>query len=617
MNLSKILKLLGRSLKILLISLGALFLIALIVFLINLNSWSALVKSSLAAKQNLETGWQSLLNQDLVKAETESKMAKENFNQALLAVNKIEKNNPFFKLKTTKNQLTDLKKFITSGQLLAISFKQSTDFFININDSIRIVNRDKALSLEEKAMILEIALNSDSIINEIKDNLNLAVNKFQSVKNSLFLFPFKRQINLLAVRLDQGQILVNRSLPILPLLPTLGGWPEPSRFLILFQNNDELRPTGGFIGSYATLEIANLGQDIDMQTGDIYHLDKPSIEHLETIPPEPISKYMGLKKWYLRDANWSPDWPTAAHFIEWLFYQESYWAGLDFNDLDGIIAITPDLVADLIELTGPINLEGEIYTADNLQKLLQYQTGVGYREEDIAAWDRKDIINDLALILKDRLQNIKANQLPDIITILDKAIIRKDLLTYFTDPQNQLIAKKLKTDGQIKKTNSDYLMIVDANLAAFKTDAVVIKNWQYEIENTQPGLVAKLSLTYQHQGGFDWRTTRYRSYTRVLSPLGSQLLSIEEASDLKTEEDISLNKTIFGFFLSVEPGQTKTIKLSYLLPSKIKDQIENKEYELYLQRQPGSRINSFNFIYNNFILKKDLESDKVLRIFSE
>jgi len=76
-----------------------------------------------------------------------------------------------------------------------------------------------------------------------------------------------------------------------------------------------------------------------------------------------------------------------------------------------------------------------------------------------------------------------------------------------------------------------------------------------------------------------------------------------------------LDKTIFGFFFSVEPGQSKTIELSYLLPNYILEKSQKEGiYQLYLQRQPGSRINSFNWQYNETILTDDLESDKVLRI---
>lgn len=606
-----------KIIKIISLSLLSLFLILLFLFLINIRAWQTITKNSLAAKNNLELGLEYLLNRNLSKAQNEIQIAKSYIDHSLLSVNRIKKNNPLYRITIINRQINDLKYLLTSTKLITIALEQSIEFFETVDKKVTIIEREEPFSIQEKITILDIALTSQAKLNEIKDNFDLAFSYFEIAKNNYFLNRFNQPLKELELNLNQASLLINNTIPVVPLLPVLGGWPETSRFLILFQNNDELRPTGGFLGSYATFKITNLGENIDMQTGDIYHLDMPSINYLETIPPEPISKYMGLKKWYLRDANWSPDWPRAANFIEWLFYQESSYAGLDFSDLDGIIAVTPDLIADLIALTGDINLNGEIYTSDNLHKLLQYQTGVGYREEDISSWDRKDIINDLALILKERLQNIEANKLPEIVEIIDKAIVRRDLLIYFTDPNNQKIAKEIGVDGSIKKTNSDYLMIVDANLAAFKTDAVMIKDWQYNLSEKDGDLIVNLSLSYKHEGGFDWRTTRYRSYTRVLSPFGSKFISLNNADDLNIEDNIGLDKTIFGFFLSVEPGQSKTIELSYKLPNEIKKQLINEKYKLYVQRQAGSRINSFVFNYNNLTLTKNLESDKVIRIFSE
>jgi len=511
----KILKSIFFTFKILFISLTSLLLIILILFLININSWQSLFKNTVSAKNNLEQSLNYLLEEDIERSLNKSNLAKENFDESIIAIRQIKNTNPLFKIKEAKNQLNDLEKIIVSGKIISLTLNQSANLFKEINQTVSVTNRKEALSFSEKKELIEISFNLEPSLKEIKENLDLVLLNLEELKGSLILYPFKKSLNKLDENIKDLEIVTNRALPIIKLLPVLSGYPEPSRFLLLFQNNDELRPTGGFIGSYATLEVANIAEDIDMQAGDIYHLDMPSIDHLKTVPPEPISKYMRVKKWYLRDSNWSPDWPSSATFIEWLFYQESKHANLDFNDLNGIIAITPNLVAQLLNLTGPINLNGEVYTAENLQKLLQYQTGVAYQEEDIASWDRKDVINDLALILKDRLQKISGQKILELIKILDEAIIKKDVLIYFTDPNNQLLAKELEASGEIKKVDHDYLMIVDANLAAFKTDAVMIKDWNYQLKNTPEGIIANLKLNYRHQGGFDWRTTRYRSYTRV------------------------------------------------------------------------------------------------------
>ncbi len=604
-----------KSLKIISIILGSLFVLALILFLVNINSWRSLTINTLNARDNINSGLHSLLEADIDKANQQAIDASNDFRNAYLALEKIEDTNFVYRLPFFKAEMNNLKNIIETGKILSSSFISVTDLSYQVQESVNLFSRDQSLSFEEKERLIALAYEFEPELAGLKANIDLALYNLKYVDNSLFILPFKDEILQLKKQLEDAEIMLARGLPILRLLPTLSGWPESSRFLVLFQNNDELRPTGGFIGSLATLEISRFGENIDMQASDVYHYDMPSINYLENSPPEPIAKYMGLKNWYLRDSNWSPDFPRSAQFIEELFYEESYYADKEFTDLDAIFAITPQLVANIIDLTGPVELDGKVYDAENLQTLLQYETGIGYRDEDIASWDRKDIIQDISLILKERLRNLNSVQIIELVNIINQAINSKDLQSYFTDPQNQLVAERLNSDGAIKSVNHDYLMVVDANLAAFKTDAVMIKDWTYEIKQENDNLVAYLYLNYEHRGGFDWRTTRYQSYTRVLTPKGSELLSIENARDLQVEDDNDLDKTVIGFFFSVEPQQSKEIRISYQLPSRIKNQLENNNYQLYLQRQAGSRINSFNFQFlNQPLLTKDLKSDKLIRI---
>ncbi len=628
--------------KFLLITVLVAIVALVIILLTTFKNWQAFAQSAYSGKQNLEQAISYLGDKELTLAQISAKAADINFQQSLNNLENIRYRNPLLKLKWAQNQLLDLERTVAVGQILSVTLDRGVGLFKEAEDLNlqKESGDDLVLNQAQSAKIITWLFELEPELIGIKANLDLALYNLENIGQNGILWPIKDQLTTVKEKVAEAHLIADRALPILRLLPVLGGWPEESRFLVLFQNNDELRPTGGFLGSYATIRIANLGNQLEMKTDDTYHLDMPSIPYLETVPPDPISKYMSVKKWYLRDANWSPDWPQSAIFIEDLFYQESRYANQEFPDLTGIIAVTPDLVANLISLTGPINLDGELYTADNLQKLLQYQTGVAYIEENISSWDRKNIINDLATIIKDKLKSLPATKLPDLIAILDQAIKRKDVLMYFTSPQAQALAINLQADGAIKKPISDYLMVVDANLAAFKTDAVVEKTWSYQVDDQGENLLAKLTLNYNHQGGFDWRTTRYRSYTRVLTPLGSRLISlqglIQSQADLTVLDDQALEKTIFGFFLSVEPGTSKTITLTYQLPADLQTNIKNdQEYQLSLQRQPGSRIKAFNFAFNtsdqiipteinNFflsnnqqqaLLTSDLENDKLIRIF--
>jgi hypothetical protein len=139
-------------------------------------------------------------------------------------------------------------------------------------------------------------------------------------------------------------------------------------------------------------------------------------------------------------------------------------------------------------------------------------------------------------------------------------------------------------------------MAVDANLAALKTDAVINRSLDYIVQETADGLVAKVKINYANQGGFTWKTTRYRTFTRIYVPKGSQLIKVAGFSD-DQESVVSgeeLNKTYFGAFIEIEPGKIGGLSFEYKLPYNLYALYKKGEYSLLLQKQPGTKIGQIN-----------------------
>jgi len=132
------------------------------------------------------------------------------------------------------------------------------------------------------------------------ENLKLLSNVFFKEKDNVFL----NNINFLSQILKLAQ-------PLNEYLFDIAGYNGSQRYLLLFQNNSELRPTGGFIGTYGILEIAN-GQIKEFFVDDIYHLDSQVINKLNNQIPAPLEKYLNVKEWYMRDCNWDPDFSFSA-----------------------------------------------------------------------------------------------------------------------------------------------------------------------------------------------------------------------------------------------------------------------------------------------------------------
>lgn len=595
----------------------AIAIFVLIIFSGNmlLSSFRA-YKNALAGKENLTEAVRLIGERNFSEAGKFSEKAESDF---ILAIGNLEVAKGGFLsslLSPLSSQFDDYEYLVKTGEILSrasgqgVSIGEELNSFFSDQSELSFSN----LSQEDKSKILKLIYESGPELNGLKANLDLAFVNLEKVRFRGLLWFFRDKIIKLKDQLVKGENLVSEVMPFVEMLPPLTGYPDKATFLVLLQNNDELRPTGGFLGTYGILEMKN-GDIARFDTHDIYHLDMPVKDKISVIPPEPIKRYLGADKWFMRDSNWSPDWPTSAKKISWFYEKEN--ALLPPQDqvnnfsekFDGVIAITPKFITDLLEITGPIFIDGEEYNKDNFQELLQYKVEAGYIQLGISSWQRKEVIGEIYKELKIRLLDLSFWHWQEIISVFSEDILEKDILLFFQDEQLQDLAKGLGWTGEVKETSGDYLMVVDANLAAMKTDAVMNKSIDYKVEQIDGNLVAKVKINYAHNGGFDWRTTRYRTYTRVYVPNGSELIRTEGTSDdgYGVETYKELGKTFFGGFISVEPGQIGSLYLEYKLPENIVKSAEKGQYELYIQKQPGRETEE---------LTVDLKFQNELRLYS-
>ena len=159
--------------------------------------------------------------------------------------------------------------------------------------------------------------------------------------------------------------------------------------------------------------------------------------------------------------------------------------------------------------------------------------------------------------------------------------------------------------AETKNPSGDYLMVVDANLSSLKTDPAVDRTIRWKMIPNGNGYRATVTVHYNHRGTFDWKTTRYRSYTRIYVPRGATLVSSRGALDHdrpKTSGAFAvgeeLGKTVFGAFISVEPGELYDLEVTYDLPANLVDQIRQKRYTAMIQKQSGTVGHAYEVDFN-------------------
>lgn len=398
--------------------------------------------------------------------------------------------------------------------------------------------------------------------------------------------PLKQQFPIITQALDQA-------IPATHLIPPILGYPKAKTYLFLLQNNTELRPGGGFIGTYGLMKVSS-GEIISLKTDNSYNLDEAAKGLPVIQPPDAIRKYLKQNAWYFRDSNWSPDFPTSADQTLFFYQREG-----GNRNVDGVLAITPTTIAALLKLVGPIKVGEAEFTSENLVDKLQTYVEQGYKQAGQSESDRKDIIGLMTTELVDRLMKLPVSKWKDVFLILSQQLSEKQVLLYMKDQAVQGLLVDQNWGGAMNsEKGTDSLMVVDANLASLKTDVVMQRSYNYSVTLDGDRPTATLTITYKHTGKFDWRTSlrisRYNTFVRVYVPNGAELLSSsgsQRQEQSNAEGTVSttteLGKTVFSTFKSIEPGTESTLKLTYRLPASVMEKVSSDGYRLAWQKQAG------------------------------
>lgn len=467
------------------------------------------------------------------------------------------------------------------------------------------------------------------VLTELKTAERLA----QSINSPFLPAEIKEQLASVRASLPKARASLQKFSEQSATYLYLLGAQQDRQYLILFANNDELRPTGGFIG---TLGLVNVDrgrvENIDVQS--VYDPDGQLQEFIA--PPAPLQSI--VNRWYLRDANWFVDYSVNARKIADLFEKEGG------PTVDGVILMTPDVIARLLAITGPIKVPGYdvAVSADNFVIVTQGQVTYGYDKE---LNKPKQFLADLTPILLNKLfagsGEASASAALDsklkVISALSEALQAKDLLLYFRDEQAQNQLEQVGWGGIVPRDVPGFLSVNNANIGGHKSDQFIEQEIDYRGQLEADGDVdVVLTIRRQHRGpeeeiDFDYPPNENPAwknnvvYQRVLVPANAELIeakgfasaadipaAVIPATDLPVEADPAVaawqqpqrpqaNGTVIGqesgytFFanwLITQPGQTSVALYRYRLPkaTRLPSTINPAgSYSLFVFKQPGAK----------------------------
>jgi len=419
--------------------------------------------------------------------------------------------------------------------------------------------------------------------------------------------------------------------PYLPLLrdgleaaiaaPALLGADGPRTYLIMIQNEDELRATGGFISAVAVATISG-GEILRFKAEDSYAIDDLTKPYLYA--PDPLSRYMAAHIWLLRDANWSPDFPTSALEVETLYVYTR--AG----PIDGVIAIDQTAVRLLLEAIGPITATNstDVVTADTLITYMRAAYSPPPGQDMPADWwkQRKNFIGELSGSIMAKVKSSSASSLLTLGRAAARALDARHILIQLDDPLMTKVLARRGWDGAVRVPEGDYLFVVNSNIGFNKVNAAVKTSLDYRVNlSSLSSPTASLRITHQNpptdkqiecrhapdygSGQYTDLIARcYWDYLRVYVSKDARLIDaaprqvpaewmlLKQSIPAQVDTLEQINGTQgYGTLLVVPNGQTVETTFDFALPaSAVISNGKTFTYRLYVQKQAGTSAAPFN-----------------------
>lgn len=465
-------------------------------------------------------------------------------------------------------------------------------------------------------------------IDAIEANLSKAKTEIDAV--DLNRYPNISQLKDLKLRLttvkslaDEGIVAIQQAKPLIKVIPDLLGEPNSKKYLVLFQNDKELRSTGGFLTFYSVFRVEHGVIKVD-SASDIYALDSSIANHPKA--PEIILKY--LPKVYtlnIRDSNLSPDYVTSMDIFNNMYLKSSL-----HTKIDGIIAIDTNVLVHFLDILGDVQASGITFSSKPDPRCDSGCSQVVYELESFTTTQVGHVIENRKAIIGELLFAIMKKSLsssPKLYwgRLFQQAITdaqEKHILIYLFDKNAQSGVEALNLAGRIKNFDGDYLAINENNYGGAKSNMFINQSVKVEYTVTSDRKISK-TITIDYKNPYKASNCNLeqkevlclnailRDYVRLYVPKGS-IVTDSKGSEVKVTSSEDLGKTMIEGFLTVRPESKSQLIISYSLPFKLEN---GSSLPFLIQKQPGTTGIPYEIYVNG--KKQDsfvLNQDKILNL---
>jgi hypothetical protein len=446
-----------------------------------------------------------------------------------------------------------------------------------------------------------------------------------------------KQIQEIIGQIDRALPRANMALRASQVIPALLGTAEDKTYLIITQNEDELRPTGGFISGAGLVTVRD-GQILNLSFENAYLVDDWQNKPYE-LPPEPLQRFLGMDLFLFRDSNFWPDFATSAQKVMNLY---TYGKGIQ---LDGVIAIDQKFIEMILKSTGPVVVP-ELDSAFNSKNvILEMRNQWGPKEGEQSSKNewiglRKQFMQPLAQAIREKI--FEDTELVGLSRVIIQAFEQRHLQIYFDDAGVNEIFGELGWNGTMSaELQGDFWSTIETNLGFNKVNAKIGRKYEYQVAIDENGQgEAKLSIefvnpsigvqTCEHGASYSTITSYndlisdcYWNYLRVYLPLGitthassqhpiprdSLIVDNEWDGELRQGVDNGERHVVLENMLLIPSGETIVTSIKYLIPNVIINQTDGSfRYNLHVRKQAGTKGDPINIRIN--LPEKAVVSDK-------
>jgi hypothetical protein len=464
----------------------------------------------------------------------------------------VVRNTPFVRV-----QIRGAHDFAVAGELISNAGLQL------VNASAQVIDPTNP-NLHLSAALGELQTIRAALNNGI-NALDSAADRIRALDGYRLVGPLNNARDDLKTRLPRVGIKADSALHGLDALIDMLGGSGPRRFLIFSQNPDEVRPTGGFIGTYGVMTANNGHVTLDQfaATSDWY-LSRPQAVIYPYQAPLPLQLDSPEQPQTLANANATADFSAAGQVAAKLWHLGGE------PPIDGVVSMTPAVMARVVGVLGPVKVPGypETITAANLVARVDFHTHFEAPPPNVAG-GRKAFLIALVHVVVQKILDAPASQWQPLATAIGQGFDAREAMGWSNQSviQDALIARGW--DGTLPQTAGDFFYDGEFEYAA-KNGGGLHRTFDHNVVLNADGsakITTKITIdnTLPPNYGYDGTLNiDSLSFITVYGPDGAALGPASDPPDAKSP-DLSAHPA-YSWFEAAKPRSSTTFTVVWNVP---------------------------------------------------